>query len=156
MTPERAKLWTAILGLFSGVWPFLTPGPGRAKAWEFGLSDLTDEEIAAAARQVMATQTHQPTPADIRDAAHGKLQWVDVWKRDAWGSIALQGGAPVSVGRRQVRVKPGEPAPLLLSWGDADDEYANGIEPAGHEPLIPHPSIAGLIAGLAEAKRAPK
>lgn len=149
MTPERLKVWTVILGLFSKVWPFFVPGAAIAEAWEFSLEDLTDDELAHAARHVMASQSNQPTPADLHDAALGKLQWIDVWKRDAWGSVVLQRGAPVSVGRKQVRVKPGQPVPILLSWGKPDDEFANGIEPAKEPELLPHPSVAGLIGGLA-------
>lgn len=154
MTTDRAKLWTTIFGLFSTVWPFLAPEPERAKAWEFALADLTDDELAIAARFVMSSQSHQPTPADLRDAAHGKLQWVDVWKRDAFGAVVLAQGAPVSVGRRQVRVKPGQPSPTLLSWGTADDEHAHGIEPVKPAALTPHASVAGLIDGLARRLKA--
>jgi len=151
MTPERSKAWMAILGVFSKVWPFFVPDPALAEAWEFALADLADDELASAARQVMATQSHQPTPADLRDAAHGKLQRVDVWKRDAFGGVVLVQGAPVSVARRQMRVKPGQPAPVLLSWGTPDDKYAHGIEPGKLTPLLPASNslAASLVDGIA-------
>lgn len=57
-------------------------------------------------------------------------------------------GAPVSVGRKQVRVKPGAAVPVLLSWGTSDDAHANGIEPARHDALVPHPEVAGLVESV--------
>ncbi len=136
MPPERAQTWTLILGLFSTVWPFLTPSVERATTWDLALDDLTAAELLAAAKHVLATQFHQPTPADLRDAAQGKLQWVDVWKRDAFGSVVLVQGVPVSVGRKQVRVKAGESSPVLLSWGMPDDEFAHGVEPTKAPQLL--------------------
>lgn len=156
MTPERKQTWAVILSMFSQVWAFLQPTPEAAEAWDFALQDLTCEQLATGARHVLGNSSKQPTPGDIRDGALGKLTWVDVWKRDAWGSVVLQQGAPISVGREQVRVREGEHAPLLLSWGTSDDGHLGGGEPARLGAMQVAPALKGLVDGVAAKMLPPR
>lgn len=149
MTEDRRVFWKSAFAAMACIWRWFEPSPERAVVWDAALADLSLEQLAEGVNYVLgnSTSSEPPKPGDIRDGALGKVTWVDEWQRDAWGSIVLHGGAPVSVGRRQVRVREGEPGPRLLSWGQSTDGYLGGTQPRGdrdREPLE-LPGAAGEV-----------